>query len=146
MDKTLENKESSAIQKHIDILQDIITRMSSNSANCKTWCFGLVGAMLALFIQSEKSDCLWIAIIPTILFYIADSYYVSLERDFRVLYTEFVDSINNGDINYKVIFVIKPMSSLAHRVSALGKSLLSFSTSIFYILLMLIIIVLQIII
>lgn len=146
MDSVLKRKESSAIQKHIAILQDIITRMSSNSANCKTWCFGLVGAMLALFIQSEKADCLCIAIIPTILFYIADSYYVSLERDFRVLYTEFVESINNENIDYKTIFVIKPISSFAHRVSSLGKSLLSFSTAMFYILLTLIIIVLQIVI
>ncbi|SHF64750.1 hypothetical protein [Dysgonomonas macrotermitis] len=146
MNNILNNKENSAIQKHIDILQNIISRMSSNSASCKTWSFGLVGAMLALFIESGKVDCLCIAIIPSLLFYIADSYYVSLERDFRTLYTQFVSSINDECIDNKNIFVIQLPSSWKHRIIALITSMFSFSTVIFYMPLIITIIVIQIVI
>lgn len=38
-------KESSAIQTHINILQNVINRMASNSANSKTWTITIISAL-----------------------------------------------------------------------------------------------------
>ena len=38
--------ESSAVQKHLEITQGVITRMAENSRSCKLWCVTLVSAVL----------------------------------------------------------------------------------------------------
>ena len=39
------NHESSAVQKHLEIMQGVITRMAENSRSCKVWCVTLVAAV-----------------------------------------------------------------------------------------------------
>lgn len=41
-------KESSAIQTHINILQNVINRMAGNSANSKTWAITIILAIRGL--------------------------------------------------------------------------------------------------
>ena len=35
------NAESSAVQKHLEIMQGVIQRMGENSRSCKVWCVTL---------------------------------------------------------------------------------------------------------
>ena len=65
------NAESSALQTHLRMMQDVITRMASNSASCKTWCVTLVTAVLVLIVRLEESvnpEYALIALVPTIAF------------------------------------------------------------------------------
>ena len=36
--------ESSAVQKHLEIVQGVIARMAENSRSCKVWCITRVAA------------------------------------------------------------------------------------------------------
>ena len=75
----LEILENSAVQAHISMLQGIINRMAANSANCKTWTVTLVAAMLVLLVDKEmKIPNAWVCLIPIVLFYFLDCYYLGL--------------------------------------------------------------------
>ena len=89
--------ENSAIQNHINILQDIISRMAGNSANCKTWAITIISAIAVLLIDKSKTSVFYIAYIPLTIFFLLDSYYLGLERFFREEYNLFVKSLNNDE-------------------------------------------------
>lgn len=83
---------------YISLLQENINRMATNSANCKTWLVTLVAAIMALQLTSaELRSVLWIALGLVVLFYILDSYYLSLERKFIFIEKGFVQAVNNKD-------------------------------------------------
>ena len=48
IDQSQLNHESSAVQKHLEIMQGVIFRMAENSRSCKVWCVTLVSAILVL--------------------------------------------------------------------------------------------------
>lgn len=78
-------------QHYISLLQDNINRMASNSSNCKTWLITLISAMFA--ITASKGDFvtnIWMAYVPTILFFFLDCFYLGLERRFRRIEKRFV--------------------------------------------------------
>lgn len=77
---------------YISLLQENINRMASNSANCKTWLVTILAALLAIQASlRELQGILWIALIPAILFYLLDSYYLGLERRFIKIEGAFVE-------------------------------------------------------
>lgn len=92
MTKQMDDKFLESDRHYISLLQDAINRMATNSANCKTWLITLIAAILALQITADDlRGILWIALGLIILFYILDSYYLSLERKFRRLEKAFVN-------------------------------------------------------
>lgn len=83
---------------YISLLQENINRMASNSANCKTWLITIIAALLAIQISlKELQGVLWIALVPAILFYVLDSYYLGLERRFIKIEQAFVEKEKKGD-------------------------------------------------
>ena len=89
--------ESSAVQKHLEIMQGVITRMAENSRSCKVWCVTLVAAVLVLVAQTGEPRHALIALFPTLMFYVLDAYYVMLERGFRKSYKTFVIKVQTGE-------------------------------------------------
>lgn len=88
----------------IGLLQDTINRMASNSANCKTWLLAITTAVVA-FVATNKSavNLLWIIVIVDVLFYLLDSYYLQLERNFRDLESDFVGKVRAmADDNHRL--------------------------------------------
>jgi len=86
--------------KHLEFIQNIITRMNSNSFQIKGWCITIVSAVLALYASTQKSQFILIGIVPTVLFWFLDSYYLTQERKFRGLYNE-IAGISNSKNNIK---------------------------------------------
>ena len=76
--------------KHLEFIQAIITRMNSNSFQLKGWAITIVSALLALYASSSNVIYIFIAIIPTILFWFLDAYYLQQERKFRGIYKDVV--------------------------------------------------------
>ena len=103
--------ESSAVQKHIEITQDVITRMAENSRACKIWCVTLVAAVLVLVARTGKADHALIAVAPAILLYILDAYYLMLERRFRNSYDSFVNKVQNGQASVSDLFAVTATGS-----------------------------------
>lgn len=143
---TLTEKESPAIQAHINMLQGVINRMASNSANCKTWAITIISAILVLYADDKvcKQD-LWICYIPMCLFFFLDCYYLGLERQIIKKQSNFVAKLNKGDDISNEIFMIKQSlgGNLCERIETSVKgffkqfkntvgAILSFSTMPFY--------------
>lgn len=74
--------------KHLEFIQSTITRMNTNSFQIKGWTITIVSALLALYASSEKKLYILIAIIPTIVFWFLDAYYLQQERRFRGVYND----------------------------------------------------------
>lgn len=126
--------DSNSVQSYLNILQGIITRMANNSANCKTWCISLVSAILVVIADKNKPSYAWIALIPILLFFLLDSYYLGQERNFRQIYNNFVKELHSGEITTDKLFVLKPPRGM-NVVGLLFTSSLSFSVYPFYLIL-----------
>jgi len=142
----LESKEKTAVQAHINMLQGIISRMATNSANCKTWAITILAAMLVLVVEDKIcSDKIWICYIPVGLFFFLDCFYLGLERNFIKKQNIFIDKINRGNDIAKDLFAIKTMGAknFCQKINATTqnffcqllhtiKAIFSFSTLPFY--------------
>ncbi len=74
--------------KHLEFIQNIITRMNTNSFQIKGWAVTIVSAILALY-ASTKNECfILVGIFPTLIFWFLDAYYLTQERKFRGLYND----------------------------------------------------------
>lgn len=74
--------------KHLEFIQAAIARMNQNSFQIKGWMITLVSALLALYANSGKPVYVLIAIIPTIVFWVLDAYYLQQGRRFRGIYDD----------------------------------------------------------
>ena len=106
------DKESSAIQTHMTILQGIIGRMGDNSRLCKVWCVTLVYAILVLIVRVGDANHVFIALLPTALFFVLDAYYLALERNFRSAYNAFVAKIHEGRYAASDLYIVPPPDSV----------------------------------
>jgi len=122
--------DSPAVQAHLHILQTVIQRMASNSASCKAWCITLVSAILVIVADKRKPSYAFLALIPTLLFLVLDSYYLALERGFRESYNSFIGKLHEGKVRAEDVYYITPQGPL---VLKLAGALLSFSIWPFYV-------------
>ena len=75
---------------HLQFMQNVITRMNANSFQVKTWTVSIIVALAALAVNSKNYLYILISVVPTILFWTLDSYYLQQERKFRGLYKDVV--------------------------------------------------------
>ena len=107
--------ESSGVQKHLEINQNVIMRMGENSRSCKVWCVTLVSAVLVLVAQTAEANHALIALGPTVLFYVLDAYYLSLERGFRRSFDDFVYRLHEGWVSSHDLFTVDFIGSIPTR-------------------------------
>lgn len=83
---------------YLQMMQGIIARMASNSANCKTWIVTLVAASITAGIAVQAlSHWLFISVVPIIVFWQLDVYYLKLERGFRNRQRLFLNTVNAAE-------------------------------------------------
>ena len=102
------NPESSAVQAHLKMVQDVIARMADNSRACKFWCVTLVAATLVLVARTGEPIHALLALLPTVVLLLLDSYYLALERAFRNSYNGFVSRLHGGSVAASDLYVIRP--------------------------------------
>ena len=74
--------------KHLEFIQNIITRMNTNSFQLKELTITIVSALLAVYASSKKIGLIFIGILPIIIFWFLDAYYLQQERKFKGLYND----------------------------------------------------------
>jgi len=74
--------------KHLEFIQNVITRMNTNSFQIKGMSVTITAALLALYASGNKPLYIFVAIIPTIIFWFLDAYYLQQERKFRGVYND----------------------------------------------------------
>jgi hypothetical protein len=121
-----------AVQSYVTILQGVITRMATNSANCKTWCVSLASVILVLTADKNKGNASYalIALIPTFLFAFLDTYYLGQERAYREVYNRFIENLTTGKAELTELFRLKPLNKVSGK--DLQKAFFSISVCPFY--------------
>jgi len=74
--------------KHLEFIQHIVTRLNTNSFQIKGLAITIVAALLAVYASTQKLDFIIISILPTLIFWFLDAYYLQQERKFRGLYND----------------------------------------------------------
>ena len=74
--------------KHLEFIQNVITRMNSNSFQIKTWAVTLTSALLAIFASTKNDYFVLVSIFPAVILWFLDAYYLTQERKFRGLYND----------------------------------------------------------
>jgi hypothetical protein len=77
------------IHKELDLIQEIIKRMASNSFEVKKWLIGILTA-ITVFKHEEllggNGQFIWLLLIPILCFWYLDAYFLSTERLYREMY------------------------------------------------------------
>lgn len=74
--------------KHLEMIQNIITRMANNSFLLKGWAVTLLTGIFALVWEKDGFLHYLLAYIPVFMFWFLDAYYLRQERLYRGLYDE----------------------------------------------------------
>jgi hypothetical protein len=90
--------DSASIQTHLSMIQGVIARMSTNSSSCKAWCVTVVSAVLVIVADKGKPNFAWIAVLPTIIFFLLDVYYLAYEKAFRQSYNQFIGKLHRREL------------------------------------------------
>jgi len=91
------NKLNDDERQYLEMMQGNIERMAANSANCKTWMVTIVSALMALQCTIQAlNGWILLGILPTVLFWYLDVYYLHLERGMRNRETLFVNMIRDN--------------------------------------------------
>ncbi len=91
--------------KHLEFIQSNISRMNQCSFQMKGWMLTIVSALLALYAGSINAETgnginmfIYIAIVPTLIFWFLDSFYLQQERKFRGIYNDLINPEKQGQI------------------------------------------------
>lgn len=101
-------------RQYLQMLHDIITRMATNSANCKTWLITLVTGFFAVSVGVDTlRGWVWILFLPIVLFWYLDQLYLSLEHAFRNRERCFLNAVQGDEITdmeyHKVLYDFNPL-------------------------------------
>lgn len=83
--------------KHLDYLQAVITRMAGNSFLAKGWSITLGTAVIGLAAKDGGPIFALIGLLPVLLFWLVDAYYLTLERGFRDLFVAAAAKYRNDE-------------------------------------------------
>lgn len=88
---------------HLEFIQNVITRMASNSFAIKGWTVTLIAALMALSVASGTQKLFFlIAYVPLFAFWILDGYFLSLEKIYRKIYEYTANDMLNEDERYSL--------------------------------------------
>ncbi len=91
--------------KHLEFIQNVITRMNTNSFQIKGWSIIIVSALMAIYAPTQSNYFFLIAVFPTSIFWFLDAYYLNQERKFRGLYNDVAGVTDKKEIK---LFAMRP--------------------------------------
>ena len=93
---TTEDLTEEAWHKHLEFIQNAVSRMTQNSYLLKGWTVTLVAATFAVSLGVTSAWLVGTALLPTIAFAVLDAHYLREERLFRRLYDAVRRDRNKG--------------------------------------------------
>lgn len=124
--------------KHLELIQNIISRMSGNLFLLKGWTVTLIVGLFTFYSGTEKNIYIVFSLCILAIFWLLDGYFLSMERSYRGLYDS-VRKKSEGEIDFSMNY--KP-----HRKgrNTWLRSIFSSTLVIFYGILMLVILLVTI--
>lgn len=86
--------------KHLEFIQNVITRMNANSFLIKGWAITLVSALFALAAKDANVNYVLVSYFAIPVFWILDGFYISQERQYRDLYKDVASK--SGSIDFSM--------------------------------------------
>jgi hypothetical protein len=103
--------------KHLEFIQNVITRMNSNSFMIKGWAVTLVAALFALSNKTTDTEhnLYLITFIPVPVFWLLDGFFIATERRFKDLYKN-VSQTDKDQIDFNMnpyfdVVLIQPQNN-----------------------------------
>ena len=87
--------------KHLEFIQNVISRMNSNSFLIKGWVITLVSALFALAANDSNINFVLITYIVIPVFWVLDGFFIATERKYRALY-EYVAKKKEIEIDFNM--------------------------------------------
>ena len=119
--------------RHLEMIQNVITRMAGNSFALKALA-GTIAAAVIAYAGSTENSSPWVAvagILPSVVFWVLDAQYLRRERLFRKLY----DGVRQSEVNEPFDMNIAPYDT---RVEAVWRIAMSWSVRWYYLVLILV--------
>ena len=87
--------------KHLEFIQGVVNRLASASFHMKGWSVVLVSALLVVSARASSFELNLVALVPVLVFWGLDGYFLSRERLFRDLY-DIVRRRDEEDIDFSM--------------------------------------------
>ena len=87
--------------KHLELIQGVVNRLSTNSFLLKGWSVVLVSALFALSAGDSNPAFVFLAYIPAFVFWGLDGYFIWEEKKFRKLY-DHVRRLEEADVDFSM--------------------------------------------
>ncbi len=87
--------------KHLELIQGVINRLSTNSFILKGWSVVLVSAFFALSAQDGRPVFVFLACIPAIVLWVLDGFFIWQEQLYRKLY-DHVRVLKDEDVDFSM--------------------------------------------
>jgi hypothetical protein len=87
--------------KHLEFIQNVITRMGQNSFLIKGWCITLLIGLLALYAHKPHLNLFWSMLVLLPTFWGLDGFFLRTEKRYRVLYDK-VRLLNETEIDFNM--------------------------------------------
>lgn len=117
-------------KEHLSMIQQIISRMGQNSFQIKGWSVGIMIAIFSFSGNQNKAICILFTIIPLFVMWFLDSYYLLLERKFRLLYNDV--RISKENYNYDMNYNNVKLDVGSHSKISFIKVMFSLTEILFY--------------
>ena len=87
--------------KHLELIQGVLNRLSTNSFLLKGWSVVLVSALFALSAADSRAAFVFLAYIPAFVFWGLDGFFLWQEQLYRKLY-DHVRVLMNEDVDFSM--------------------------------------------
>ena len=131
----LKLKNNPSVICYLEMLQNNISRMSSQSGIVKASMCVVYTILITIILSIKKlNDYWWVIIALTILGMILDAYYLGMEKIYVTKYNKFVKDLNNSKLNFEDIYNMRPRNTelKCELLAEILLSLKSFSIIGFY--------------
>jgi hypothetical protein len=85
-------------RQHLEFIQNVVNRLSSNSLQLKAITITLTAGLLAVYSTTPKLFLIILAAVQVLFFWLLDSYYLQQERKFRGIYND----VSGVTSNFKI--------------------------------------------
>ncbi|MCO8161092.1 hypothetical protein NJC38_02860 [Pseudomonas sp. 21LCFQ010] len=91
--------------KHLEFVQSVINRLSTNSFLLKGWSVLLISGLFALAAAQDNKGFAIYSLAPAIALWGLDGYFLALERNYRKLYDE-VRQLTPDQVDFAMTLVV----------------------------------------
>jgi hypothetical protein len=91
--------------KHLEFVQSVINRLSTNSFLLKGWSVLLISGLFALAAAQDNKGFAIYSLVPAIALWGLDGYFLALERNYRILYDK-VRLIDPDQVDFAMTLMV----------------------------------------